>query len=312
MFNRLLVPLDETPRDEEALAVARGLARRTGATITLMHVEDPIVELPVVVGTNQYLERRIAELRADGVAARYFVEYGQPPREIGASAEQEQPDLIIMTPHHRDWLGTLRHPSVTVRMLPLAAVPVLVWPENVLARDVVGTFAVPGARILVPLDGSELAERAVPLATHLALAFERPLLLVRVVTPRTLVGGGPETARLELQTEGSALREARTYLGVMRKRLARETGLDVQSMVARGSPSHELLRIAGSHTGSVMVLSTHGRNGFARLLTGSVAADLVRETPIPVFVIPPRAWLEAPAEAMVAVVTEEPVVSEGG
>jgi nucleotide-binding universal stress UspA family protein len=233
--------------------------------------------------------------------------YGQPPEEIGTAAEQEQPDLMIMAPHHRDWLEALRHPSVTLSMLSRAAVPVLVWPEHLPAQDVVSSFAVPGASVLVPLDGSELAERAVPFATHLALAFDRPLLLVRVVTPRALVGGGPDAARLEFEAQGSELREARRYLGVMRKRLARETGLTVQSMVVRGAPSHELLRIAGSHSGSIMVLSTHGRNGFARLFMGSVAADLVREGPTPVFVIPPRARHEKPIVVASAPVTEEPV-----
>jgi nucleotide-binding universal stress UspA family protein len=303
MFKRLLVPLDETPRDDEALAIARGLARRPGATVVLMHVEEPIVDLPLVVGTNQYLERRATELRADGIEARYVVEYGQPAKEIGELAEQEQPDLIIMAPHHRAWLDALRHPSVTVHLLSRAPAPVLVWPEHSTSRDVLSSLAVPGAGVLVPLDGSELAEHAIPFATHLAQEFHRALLLVRVVAPVTLVGAGPETARLGLETQAGELHEARTYLGVIRKRLAKETGLAVQSIVLRGAPSQELPRIAGSHTGSVMVVSTHGRNGFARMLLGSVAADLVRSCPVPVFVISPRTWRD---EHVALATTTEP------
>jgi nucleotide-binding universal stress UspA family protein len=311
MFKRLLVPLDETPRDEEALAVARGLARRSGATVIVMHVQAPITDLPLVAETSRYLERRVKELRADGIEARYFVEYGQPPHEIGEAAEQEQPDLIVMAPHHRVWLDALRHPSVTVSMLSQASAPVLVWPDDASAHDVLSSLAVPGAGVLMPLDGSELAEHAIPFATRLAHEFDRPLLLLRVVTPVTLAGGGPATARLEMETQGNELREARTYLGVMRKRLARDTGLNVQSMVLRGSPTQELLRIAGSHTGSIMVLSTHGRNGFVRVVLGSVAADLVRESPIPVFVISPRAWHEEDFAIAATTAPEEPPQARG-
>jgi nucleotide-binding universal stress UspA family protein len=160
----------------------------------------------------------------------------------------------------------------------------------------------------VPLDGSELAEHAIPFATHLAQEFHRGLLLLRVVTPVTLVGAGPDIARLGLETQAGELHEARTYLGVIRKRLAKETGLAVQSIVLRGAPSHELPRIAGAHTGSVMVMSTHGRNGFARVMLGSVAADLVRGCPSPVFVISPRAWHDEHIALTTTTEPEEPQV----
>lgn len=308
MFKRILVPLDETTRDNAVLAVARGLTRRSPAQVVVMHVQEPVGDLPGAMDAHQYLERRANELRADGIEARYALRYGQPPDEIDESIEQEKSDLIIMAPRHRAWLDAMRHPSVTVRMLSRAAAPVLVWPERPPARDVLTSLAVPGAGVLVPLDGSELAERAIPFATRLAQEFGRPLLLLHVVTPVTLVGDGPNLARLELEAQGNELREARTYLGVMRKRLARDTGLEVQSMVLRGSPSHELLRIAGSHTGCVMVLSTHGRNGFVRAMLGSVAVDLVRESPIPVFVIPPRAWSDAKFAPSTSAAPEEPTM----
>lgn len=290
MFTRLLVPLDRSARDDAVLVVACGLARDAGAEVVLMHVEDTPTGLPAVVLANQYLERRVNELRAEGIAARSVVEYGRTSDEIEAAAEEQQADLIIMAPRHREWLDALRRPSVTARMLSRAAAPLLVWPEHVEAGEVLSSLAVPGAAVLVPLDGLELVERAIPFATRFAREMGRPLVLVHVVTPVTLVGAGPATARLELETQASALREARTYLGVMRKRLAKDAGLEVQSMVLRGQPGAELVRIAESHTGSVMVLSTHGRNGFARLMLGSVAAEVVRESPIPVFVISPRAW----------------------
>ncbi|HEV2235983.1 MAG TPA: universal stress protein [Ktedonobacterales bacterium] len=307
MFKRLLVPLDETPRDGEALAVARELARRSGASIVLMHVEQPITDLPAVVEASQSMKRHLSALRDAGIDARSFVGFGEPVHKIAESAVHERPDLIIMAPHRRAWLDAIRHPSVTVRMLAHAEAPVLVWPEHLLARDVLSSLSAPAAGVLVPLDGSELAERALPFATRLAHEFVRPLLLLRVVTPVTVAGAGPYTTQVKLAAQGNELREARTYLGGIRKQLARETDLTVESMVLHGSPSRELVRIAGSHAGSVMVLSTHGRNGFMRALLGSVAADLVRESPIPVFVIPPRAWQERPSGATAAVGAEEPV-----
>jgi nucleotide-binding universal stress UspA family protein len=307
MFKRLLVPLDETPRDDEALAVARGLARRAGASILLMHVEQPFTDLPAVLEASQYLKRHVTDLRLDGLDAHSFVGFGDPAHEIAQSAGHERPDLIIMAPHRRAWLDALRHPSVTVRLLAHAAAPVLVWPEHLLAHDVLSSLAVPGARVLVPLDGSELAEHALPFATRLAHSFECPLLLLRVVPPVSVAGAGPANTQVQLAAQGRELRTARTYLGSIRKRLAREADLPVESMVLHGAPSRELVRMAGSHTGSVLVLSTHGRNGFMRALLGSVAVDLVRESPIPVLVIPPRAWQEQPVGVTSRVEAEEPV-----
>jgi nucleotide-binding universal stress UspA family protein len=307
MFKRLLVPLDETPRDGEALAVARGLARRSGASIVLMHVQQPVTDLPAVVEASQYMKRHVSALRNDGIEVRSFVGFGEPVHTIAESVVHERPDVIIMAPHRRAWLDALRHPSVTVRMLAHAEAPVLVWPEHLLGRDVLSNLAVPGASVLVPLDGSDLAERALPFAVRLAREFDRPLLLLRVAAPVSLAGAGSYTTQLGLAAQGNELREARTYLGVIRKRLTREVDLTVESMVLHGSPTRELLRIAGSHTGSVMVLSTHGRNGFMRALLGSVAVELVRESPIPVFVLPPRACQEHLVSAASAVEAEQPL-----
>jgi nucleotide-binding universal stress UspA family protein len=141
-------------------------------------------------------------------------------------------------------------------------------------------------RIVVPLDGSALAERALPHARTLARAIRAPIHLLRIVdiTPLTelsVVGPGPEPtavfAELDIvQTEEEA---ATDYLEKIRQQL-NEQGLDATVEVRTGLVKAELVDAVQPR--DLVVMTTHGRTGLERLFFGSVAEEMIKHSVAPV------------------------------
>src|SRR6266516_4411000 len=131
-------------------------------------------------------------------------------------------------------------------------------------------------RILVPLDGSELAERALPFARSLAHMVGGDLILARVANGRRPFGDP-----VEAQIEAAA--EAEAYL----ERLAddRRAGCVAERSLPYGDPATEIARLAGERSADLIVMSTHGRSGLSRALVGSVADTLVRRTALPLLLV---------------------------
>lgn len=140
-------------------------------------------------------------------------------------------------------------------------------------------------RIVVALDGSELAERALGPAEELARRLDVPLHLVRVADTTWLRFGANEAA-LEYAALGGELAEeeaqAQQYLDTVRTRLAGR-GLTATAEVRRGFAGRELVAVAGPN--DLLVMASHGRTGPARLLLGSVAEEVTRRAAAPVLLI---------------------------
>jgi len=139
--------------------------------------------------------------------------------------------------------------------------------------------------ILVPLDGSELSQRALPYATALARTSARPLILVRVLTPKAPRGE-------ELVQED----EARTDLNANAERLRAE-GLAVLTVLAStlgGDVAHVILEYAEAHGCDLIVMSTHGRSGLSRWVYGSTAEKVLRQAPLPLLLVPATSDQEWP------------------
>jgi nucleotide-binding universal stress UspA family protein len=126
-------------------------------------------------------------------------------------------------------------------------------------------------RILVPLDGSDLAEQALRHAAEIARLFGARLQLVRVVPVTGLeVARGGATSDLEAEVA-----EAREYLVGLEKRLTDE-GLEVKHRVRQGDVAEEILQEAKETGCELIVMSTHGRSGIARWVYGSIADRVLR------------------------------------
>jgi nucleotide-binding universal stress UspA family protein len=134
-------------------------------------------------------------------------------------------------------------------------------------------------RILVPLDGSELADQILaPMRATLARSSDVSLL--RVVPAREL----PKD-----HTPGQdPLTLARKHLAARRDQLTAR-GICAHARLAVGDPASKILDGAREHGSTLIVMSTHGRTGAARFLRGSVAERVLRHSPVPVLVANPRA-----------------------
>jgi nucleotide-binding universal stress UspA family protein len=144
-------------------------------------------------------------------------------------------------------------------------------------------------RILVPLDGSPLAEQALPPAITLAKKFNSEIFLVRAVdfpqplTPSPMPEVAPSMAMLEAREQAKA--EAEHYLDHCRDEMAQQ-GIHVTTRLYDDtSPAEDIIDAAESENIDVIVMSTHGRGGIARWAFGSVADKVVRHGSCPVLLV---------------------------
>lgn len=144
-------------------------------------------------------------------------------------------------------------------------------------------------KILVCLDGSSLAEQILPYATEEAVHFDAKTYLLQVVTmPATISGPeqpAPVAALLEQVKREEAL--ARGYLERIADPL-RKKGLEVECVTLQGTPSESIVSFASKNNINLVAIATHGRSGLKRLVFGSVADFLLRESGLPMLVIRPK------------------------
>ena len=317
---RILVPLDGSRRAAAALPYAVALARATAARIGLLAIVEPLplhAGLPSAAGQEEderqvavstaYLEAVATPLRARGLAVTTAVRHGDPASEILATSEEEGCWLIVMGTHGRTGLARLRAGSVAQRVLRHATIPTLVVPPGG-AEPAGGVAAI--AAITVTLDGSALAEGALPLAARLAAALAVPLALLRVIPSRTYPANTfwddgyyayyPASQEEELQREEERAVEA--YLDAIATRL-REPGLEVRTAWERGvtggaaGPIAEYL--ARRPTG-LAVMASHGRGGVLRWALGSAAEAVLDQAPCPILIVRAGATTGAGREAVTA------------
>ena len=159
----------------------------------------------------------------------------------------------------------------------MACLPTLHIEERVIAMST--NAPVPTTpRILVPLDGSELAAKALPVAESLCQQLSAQLDLVQVLPPLVLpyVGGEPYIpGEVYTRIETDRNQEARKYLAEVAM-AAREHGVTAQTYLEHGDPAARLLDLAKEQGSALVVMTTHGRTGLARFALGSVADRVVR------------------------------------
>jgi len=137
--------------------------------------------------------------------------------------------------------------------------------------------------IIVPLDGSDLAERALPYAVQLARAADGALTLARVALappPARLDGAGWENDQTQ------AVQEAETYLSEVAEKV--RTRAQVATKVAYGRAPRQILELVAEVGADAIVMATHGRTGVPHLLYGSVAEALLATSPVPVLLVHTR------------------------
>ena len=158
-------------------------------------------------------------------------------------------------------------------------------PITLSAASAIGEEA-PFNRLLVPLDGSAVAEAVLPYARRLAGGRGSQLILVQVVMPTPVAAAieAPAAAQIVAEADERARVEAQAYLGRMSERLRRD-GREVTPLVLLGDPATVITNVAREHAVELIAMTTHGRTGLSRLMFGSVAEHVLRHAPVPVFLV---------------------------
>jgi len=140
-------------------------------------------------------------------------------------------------------------------------------------------------RILLPLDGSSLAEQAIPHAVAQARHFQAELILLRVLEPFTQVTG-LSPANLEIIDEQANI-WAREYLERIAATVERED-IQVGAVTVGGRPHVAIAQFAETNQVDLIVMCTRGQSGLTRWLMGSVADRVMRGATVPVLLVRAR------------------------
>jgi nucleotide-binding universal stress UspA family protein len=309
MYRSLLVPLDGSPFGEHALPLALAVARRAGARLHLLHVEDPLPatgspemtaffddDLAAQLRAHQqaYLDEAVRRVKAvAAVPVTSALCPGDVAPTVAAEATRVGADLVVMATHARGPLGRFWLGSVADELVRQAPARLLLVRPEEFPADLQREPAL--RHVLLPLDGTPLAEQMIEPAVALGSLLGAQFTLLRVLTPvvttpyPALPGGtaGQLTASLidRLQELQQHLRQqARDYLEQVADRL-RGRALRVKTRVAVAEqPASAILQEAENQGADLIALETHGRRGLSRLFLGSVADKVVRGASVPVLV----------------------------
>lgn len=141
--------------------------------------------------------------------------------------------------------------------------------------------------ILIPLDGSKLAETALPVALEVAQKFDSEITLLRVVLPPHVVSHTTGAAYASLITglREIAFEEAEIYLKTQQDAL-RQQGYRIHCQIVDGEPVADIILDAAENlTVDLIVMCTHGRSGVSRWVFGSVADRILRQATMPILLV---------------------------
>jgi len=295
MYKKILVALDGSQLSEQILPYSRLLADKLKLAVELIHVINPDLATPtsaagqaryqdVLAAENEkglvYLEK-IAGSFALATKIQCSVAPGNPAEVIVDKAAADRHTLIAMTTHGRSGINRWLIGSVADKVLHAAANPLLL----VRAGE---TAAVQGTavwqRMIVPLDGSPLAERVIPHAADLAGPLGLEIVLMRVFgvpTPVFAEDYGTYVEELWTQLED----EAQKYLAEKKQKLLAQGLTKVATIATAGFPAEKIIDAARQRKDALVAMSTHGRSGFNRFAMGSVTDRVVRHGGDPVLIV---------------------------
>jgi nucleotide-binding universal stress UspA family protein len=297
MFTKLLVPLDGSDTAEQALPYVRYLAQDKNLVIELLSVVDvahmashmtaeralhlDTMMEDAVRASEKYLQAIAGTLTAAKI--KTSVETGTPEEVIIEKAAVEQNTLVTIATHGRSGMKRWLLGSVAEKVLRGTTDPVLLIRarENTTIEDVTTLKS-----LVVPLDGSELAERVLPTAIELAKQRNLEIVLIRAYNIPTTAYAGVEGYALPVDDLLKSMREeASEYL---ENKIAdlKKLGLGRVSFIAKeGLAADEIISFAKTLPGGLIAMFTHGRSGVRRWVLGSITETVVRHSENPVLVI---------------------------
>jgi nucleotide-binding universal stress UspA family protein len=287
MYNKILVPLDGSKWAEAVLPYAAFLASALQLPVDLVHVNDPETHSPSIHPTRSadYLSQVEASF-LNRLTVSCAVKTGAAAEVILDSASADAGTLVAMATHGqsggRRWLlGSVAQKVVQATKNPL----LLIRPQDGAPSD--GDVRL--GTMIVPLDGSHLAEQIFPHVVFFATKLGLQVILIRTYTLPSagyyLAAhvGPPDAAEVRAKTE----KEIGHYLQAKVEELTAGGIQGVTSIVAEGRGPEEIIELARKTSGNMVAMSTHGRSGMGRWILGSVTDRVVSHCGDSVLVIRP-------------------------
>ena len=300
MYKRMLVLLDGSKMAEVVFTYARELSGRLGLNLDLLHVCSPeeSQQLPM---REAYIEHMAEILQAQSqeiqnevgvksekkpVKAVGKVVVGYPAEEILKYADDNKVDVIMLATHGNSGIRRWGLGSVADKIIHEVNVPVWLVPASL--HEGIIYDNIPQRAILVPLDGSKLAEEVIPQVKELTRqrGVATTIMLINVVKPAS-----PRLSSEDKSLLGEDVASLNTageqYLKKMARKLT-DDGFIAEYEQLVGEPAEEIVRYAAAYQPRLIVMSTHGRSGFSRFVFGSTAENVLRRLQkTPVFLIRP-------------------------
>jgi len=296
MYTRILVPLDGSTIAEGVLPYARAFATALDIPVHLLQVMDPDTLIPSVAAqqgrshniltinrehNGDYLKETAASF-SNPAAISSSVRVGKPAQVIIEVAATDRDTLVAIATHGRSGIRRWLLGSVAEKVLHGAD-------NDVLLIRAMGQIDRKGAaqlkRLVVPLDGSDLAEEALPCAVELAQKMTLELILLRVyLMPGVAYPTGsyaPDWKLLDQEMQERAIE----YLEGKSKQLRNEGLERVSFRVLEGNAAEKIIEIARENSDGLIAMSTHGASGIGRWVLGSVTERVIRYSDTAVLVV---------------------------
>jgi nucleotide-binding universal stress UspA family protein len=296
MYTRLLIPLDGSDTAEAVLPYGRTLARSLEIPVELLGIVDTSVfdnrvfrgseDSETIIAASirsseEYLNRIAKTFPTDNVSCT--VETGKPEDVIIEKAGSDA-TLTAMATHGRSGINRLLMGSVAEKVLRSATNPLIL----IRAREEANSEGLAVLKsVIVPLDGSELAETALSPVVQWAHALKLEVILFRAYQiPMNTYAGMEDYYPIDYQQIGGALKdEAKIYLESKVGELKRNGIEKVSFAISEGSGAGEIVAAGRRTPENLIAMCTHGRSGVKRWVLGSVTEKVVRLSEDPVLII---------------------------
>jgi nucleotide-binding universal stress UspA family protein len=297
MYTRILIPLDGSKTAEKVLPYARFVAGTLKLPLELLAVVD-IAEMATHISAERarYLSTmvedsvRSSDQYLKGIAGTFpsgtkcTVEKGKAEQVIIETAAADKGTLVTMATHGRSGINRWLLGSVAEKVLRGGTNPMLLVRATEEGKTE-GTATLKS--IVVPLDGSELAEGVLPAVTDLAKTLKLAVVLFRAYNiPYNAYAGGEGYYAVNYEELLTAMKdEAVDYLEKKTEAVKKSGVAEVSYVAKEGFAADEIISLAHKSPDNLIAMCTHGRSGVKRWMLGSVAETVVRHSADPVLVL---------------------------
>jgi len=282
LFKKILVPLDGSEAAEAVIPFAREIAGRSGGEVVLVTavqqvgVWDATLSVQVVEREEESAKEYLNEIigrNGTGLTAKTV--QGDAAEAILSAAKEESADLIALSTHGRSGIARWLFGSTATHVLENSPVPVLfLRPKEGKDRGAPGPVV---RKILVPLDGSDLAMSILPTVEEFAKLNDASIIYFHAVQPIAAYPGFEAQAASMGRITDELQDQARAILS-RASEATRAKGIETSMVVNLDTPVDGTLRAAADLDVDLIALSSHGRGGLGRVILGSVADGIVRRS----------------------------------